>query len=114
MGAVNGKLGNGVVSVRRLLGLEPSAQAQVFNFYQACLEATIENAKRDGKYDDGIVDISGTNVTLAEPPRTVLTVSLMNRNLRAGHLCKRSLRPLAPSSQQWRHLLFTADRCPSL
>lgn len=52
----------------------------MFNFYQACLEATIENAKRDGKYDDGIVDISGTNVTLAEPPRTVLTVSLIQRN----------------------------------
>lgn len=110
---MNGKLRNSLVSVRRLLGLEPSAQAQVFDFYQACLEATIENAKRDGKYDDGIVDISGTNVTLAEPPRTVLTVSLISRNLSAGRPGKRSLRPLALSSQQWRHLLSTPDRCPS-
>ena len=59
---------------RRLLGLEPSAQAQVFNFYQAVLEATIEAAKKDGKYDDGIVDVSGSSVRLAEEPRTVLTV----------------------------------------
>jgi hypothetical protein len=59
---------------RRLLGLEPSAQAQVFNFYQAVLEATIEAAKKDGKYDDGIVDVSGSSVLLAEEPQTVLTV----------------------------------------
>ena len=64
----------GAVSWRRLLGLEPSAQAQVFNFYQAVLEATIEAAKKDGKYDDGIVDVSGSSVRLAEEPRTVLTV----------------------------------------
>ncbi len=38
------------------------------------LEATIENAKKDGKYDDGIVDVSGSSVLLAEEPRTVLTV----------------------------------------
>ena len=64
----------------RLLGLEPSAQAQIFNFYQAVLEATIENAKKDGKYDDGIVDVSGSSVLLAEEPRTVLTVRLLTLN----------------------------------
>ena len=61
----------------RLLGLEPSAQAQIFDFYQAVLEETIENAKKDGKYDDGIVDVSGSSVLLAEEPRTVLTVCLL-------------------------------------
>ena len=33
----------------------------MFNFYQAVLEATIEAAKKDGKYDDGIVDVSGSS-----------------------------------------------------
>ncbi len=74
---------------RRLLGLEPSAQAQIFNFYQAVLEATIENAKKDGKYDDGIVDVSGSSVLLAEEPRTVLTVRPLTskRPLSSQHRC---------------------------
>ena len=88
-----------MVHTCRLLGLEPRAQAQVFNFYQACLEATIENAKRDGKYDDGIVDISGTYVTLAEPPRTVLTV-------RPGHRTFTTLLPASTASAAIRlHLM---------
>lgn len=41
---------------------------------QAVLEATIEAAKRDGKYDEGIVDVSGSTISLTSPPQTVRMV----------------------------------------
>lgn len=52
----------------RLLGLAPEAQAQIFDLYQAVLEASIQRARKEGKYDEGIVDVKGTAITLAQPP----------------------------------------------
>ena len=60
--------------MRRLLGLEPEVQECIFDFYQAILEATIAQARREGRYDEGIVDVSGTSITLAEEPQVCLTV----------------------------------------
>lgn len=53
----------------RLLGLAPEAQAQIFDLYQAVLEASIQRARKEGKYDEGIVDVKGTAITLAQPPQ---------------------------------------------
>lgn len=53
----------------RLLGLEPEVQTCIFDFYQAILEATIAQARREGRYDDGIVDVAGTAISLAEAPQ---------------------------------------------
>ena len=53
----------------RLLGLEPEVQTFIFDFYQAILEATIAQARREGRYDDGIVDVAGTAISLAEAPK---------------------------------------------
>lgn len=44
-------------------------QECIFDFYQALLEAVIAQARRDGRYDEGIVDVSGTFITLAEDPQ---------------------------------------------
>ena len=56
----------------RLLGLAPEAQAQIFDVYQAVLEASIQRARKEGKYDEGIVDVKGTAITLAHPPQVLL------------------------------------------
>ena len=54
-------------------------QSCIFDFYQAILDATIAQARREGRYDDGIVDVSGTAISLAEDPRshTSLSFSLL-------------------------------------
>ena len=53
----------------RLLGLDPVAQADLFNFYQALLEDAVAVARKDGKYDDGITSVTGSSVTLADSPQ---------------------------------------------
>ncbi len=44
-------------------------QECIFDFYQAILEATIAQARREGRFDEGIVDVSGTAITLAQQPQ---------------------------------------------
>lgn len=46
----------------------------MFDLFQAVLEATVEAAKREGRYDDGIVDVSGTSIVLTGPPAVVRQV----------------------------------------
>lgn len=53
----------------RLLGLAPDAQGKIFDLYQAILEASISRARKEGKYDEGIVDVKGTAISLAQPPQ---------------------------------------------
>ena len=53
----------------RLLGLAPEAQGQIFDLYQAVLEGSIKQARKEGRYDEGIVDVKGTAITLAHPPQ---------------------------------------------
>ncbi|KAL3149047.1 hypothetical protein ABBQ32_001892 [Trebouxia sp. C0010 RCD-2024] len=57
--------------LNRLLGLAPEAQAQIFDLYQAVLEGSIRQARKEGKYDEGIVDVKGTAITLAQPPQVI-------------------------------------------
>jgi C-terminal domain on Strawberry notch homologue len=90
---------DGPASARcRLLGLEPDAQKHIFDFYQAMLEATIAAARKEGKYDEGIVDVSGTSVTLGAAPRCVRTVSQAGVacRCRCGRVAPRSVRLLSP------------------
>lgn len=70
----------------RLLGLAPEAQAQIFDLYQAVLEASIQRARKEGKYDEGIVDVKGTAITLAQPPQVLFFPSLL-RNSNFKLLC---------------------------
>jgi hypothetical protein len=34
----------------------------------------VEEARREGNYDEGIVDVAGSSVSLTSPPQTVRTV----------------------------------------
>jgi hypothetical protein len=74
---------------RRLLGLDPEAQAVLFDFYQATLEALTARARKEGALDEGIVDVRAHSVTLAGPPRTLHKVRWRLRGLACalGGLC---------------------------
>ncbi|XP_038054684.1 protein strawberry notch homolog 1-like [Patiria miniata] len=43
--------------LNRILGMEVEMQNQLFAYFTATLEAIVQQAKRDGKYDMGILDI---------------------------------------------------------
>ena len=53
--------------LNRLLGLPLREQTLLFDTFSATLAAVVEAARRDGKYDEGIADLSGAAVSLADP-----------------------------------------------
>ena len=53
----------------RLLGIEPDWQKNLFEFYQAMLEAHIAQLRREQKYDDGIVDVKGSEILIQGQPQ---------------------------------------------
>ena len=46
----------------------------MFDLFQATLEATVDAARREGNYDEGIVDIAATSITISGEPRVVRKV----------------------------------------
>lgn len=62
--------------LNRMLGLVPKVQAWLFNWYLAHLDAVIANAKKEGRYDNGIVDIQATSLELQGEPRPVFVDEL--------------------------------------
>lgn len=87
-----------VLGCDRLLGLAPEAQAQIFDLYQAVLEGSIRQARKEGKYDEGIVDVKGTAITLAQPPQVLLLSHLLHPPPRRGILSLAAPKPSLCSS----------------
>ena len=53
---------------QRMLGMSIAAQGRVFAHFNAELEYRIEQAKKDDKYDDGVVDMRGEKIVRAGVP----------------------------------------------
>ena len=49
--------------LNRLLGLPLASQSLLLAHFCAALDATVAAAKRDGKYDEGIAELSGSAVS---------------------------------------------------
>lgn len=52
--------------------MPPTAQIEIFGMFQKFLEATIAEARKEGKYDEGIVDIKAFSIELASEPKVFL------------------------------------------
>lgn len=48
--------------LNRLLGLDPESQSQLFDFYQSTLDDMLEHARRDGTFDEGILDLKAHSI----------------------------------------------------
>jgi hypothetical protein len=85
-------------------------QGEVFDFYQALLEATIAQARREGRYDDGITDVAGTSVTLAEAPQARARKNPSGNKTLAPYIAAdagiRMLMPDTLSSKPWQFPLL--------
>jgi len=55
----------------RMLGLSPDDQNKMLNFFGKAVEHVVNEAKREGTYDDGIVDLKG-HVSVVEEPRVLI------------------------------------------
>ena len=55
--------------LNRLLGMHVSRQALLFGYFSCTLAAEIQAAKADGRYFEGVSDLSGSNIARAAEPQ---------------------------------------------
>lgn len=59
--------------LNRLLGVPTTLQRQVFAHYDALMQENIENAKKTGTYDEGVIDIQARKIALRGQAQVVAT-----------------------------------------
>jgi hypothetical protein len=57
--------------LNRLLGLPPDIQNRLFELFTSILDVLVHNARIEGSFDSGIVDMKANSVELLSTPKTV-------------------------------------------
>ncbi|XP_042392351.1 protein FORGETTER 1-like isoform X2 [Zingiber officinale] len=57
--------------LNRILGLPPDIQNRLFELFVSILDLTVHNARNEGQFDSGIIDIKANSIELQGSPRTV-------------------------------------------
>lgn len=57
--------------LNRLLGLPPDIQNRLFEFFISIFDVLVRNARHEGNFDSGIVDIKASIIEQEGPPKTV-------------------------------------------
>ncbi|CAH3198888.1 unnamed protein product, partial [Porites evermanni] len=59
--------------LNRILGLSVERQNLLFSYFCECLNAAIETAKREGRYSEGVTDVSGSSITMVGAAQPVFS-----------------------------------------
>ncbi|EDV27087.1 uncharacterized protein TRIADDRAFT_54670 [Trichoplax adhaerens] len=59
--------------LNRILGLTIERQNLIFSYFCQCLTTSIERAKKEGKYNEGVTDIKGTSIVMVDSPKEIFT-----------------------------------------
>ncbi|XP_031566399.1 protein FORGETTER 1-like [Actinia tenebrosa] len=59
--------------LNRILGLSVERQNMFFSYFVECMNAVIEGAKREGRFNEGVTDITGSSIKMIDKPRPVFT-----------------------------------------
>ncbi|KAH7423992.1 hypothetical protein KP509_12G084500 [Ceratopteris richardii] len=57
--------------LNRLLGLPPDIQNRLFEYFVSIFDRLLSDARRDGQFDCGIIDIKANSIELQDTPKTV-------------------------------------------
>nr|KAG5712361.1 hypothetical protein BaRGS_023940 [Batillaria attramentaria] len=85
--------------LNRILGLRTDHQNMIFSYFTECMEVIVQNAKREGRYDEGLLDITAASIKMVGQPREVF------RNLQRGHGTTNLVELLVDRGMDWDHAL---------
>ncbi|XP_041357018.1 protein FORGETTER 1-like [Gigantopelta aegis] len=63
--------GNVSMFLNRILGLSVEKQNLIFSYFTECLNVTVEGAKKEGRYNEGMLDITASSVNMIGKPKQV-------------------------------------------
>ncbi|XP_033119248.1 protein FORGETTER 1-like isoform X2 [Anneissia japonica] len=61
--------------LNRILGLAVDRQNLIFSYFTECLQAVISAAKKEGRYNEGLVDIIAPSIQIVGEPKVVFTAA---------------------------------------
>ncbi|KAK7504954.1 hypothetical protein BaRGS_00003982 [Batillaria attramentaria] len=85
--------------LNRILGLRTDHQNMIFSYFTECMDVIVQNAKREGRYDEGLLDITAASIKMVGQPREVF------RNLQRGHGTTNLVELLVDRGMDWDHAL---------
>lgn len=85
--------------LNRILGLPVSKQNLMFSYFSSCMDVIIQNAKREGRFDEGLQDITAASIQMVGEPKEVFT------NLLRGHGSTRLIELEIDRGLDWDHAL---------
>ncbi|KAK3094762.1 hypothetical protein FSP39_005887 [Pinctada imbricata] len=59
--------------LNRILGLSVLRQNLMFKYFTECMRMTVHNAKQEGRYNEGMLDITAASVEMVAEPKEVFT-----------------------------------------
>ncbi|XP_033761230.1 LOW QUALITY PROTEIN: protein FORGETTER 1-like [Pecten maximus] len=65
--------------LNRILGLGVTKQNVIFTYFMECMKLMIQNAKTEGRYNEGMLDIKASSVEMVNKPKGLF------KNLTKGH-----------------------------
>ncbi|KAL8572547.1 hypothetical protein ACOMHN_040451 [Nucella lapillus] len=83
--------------LNRILGLPVVKQNLMFSYFTECLEVLVQNAKREGRYDEGLQDITAASIQMVGEPREVF------QDLLKGHGTTRLVELEVDRGMDWDH-----------
>lgn len=89
--------------LNRILGLSVAKQNCIFKYFMECMTVSIENAKSEGRYNEGLLDITASSVEMVGKPKEVFTE--FNKN----HAVTTSVELMVDRGMSWEMATTRAD-----
>ncbi|XP_060078626.1 uncharacterized protein LOC132558114 [Ylistrum balloti] len=89
--------------LNRILGLSVSKQNMVFTYFIECMKLMVQNAKMEGRYNEGMLDIKASSVEIVNKPRELF------KNLTKGHTDTKLLELKVDRGVSWSSALTRLD-----
>ncbi|KAH3812323.1 hypothetical protein DPMN_140752 [Dreissena polymorpha] len=89
--------------LNRILGLHVDKQNMIFTYFTECMKLMIDNAKKEGRYSEGMLDISASSVEMVGTPREIFT------KFNKGHTSTRLVELMIDRGMSWDQAVARAD-----
>ncbi|XP_052821363.1 protein strawberry notch homolog 1-like [Mya arenaria] len=89
--------------LNRILGLHVEKQNMIFTYFTESMKLIIQNAKKEGRYNEGMLDITAASVEMVGTPREIFT--LFNK----GHTSTRLVELNVDRGMSWEQAVTRAD-----
>ncbi|KAK3607117.1 hypothetical protein CHS0354_014268 [Potamilus streckersoni] len=81
--------------LNRILGLSVKKQNLIFSYFTECMKMTVQNAKKEGRYNEGMLDITAASIEMVGKPKEIF------KEVSKGHATTRLVYLIVDRGMSW-------------